>query len=83
MMNTLNNILVTVMDYSEKKGKWYCKFERGNSQWVDLSHYKFKILHNKAKWFHIVDVDDDKPGRNNVYGDNDGNYKALRTCRNY
>ena len=32
------------MDYSEKKGKWYCKFERGNSQWLDLSHYKFKIL---------------------------------------
>ena len=74
---------VTVMNYDKSKGKWYCKFERGNSQWVDLSHYKFKILHTKAKWFHIVDADDDKPGRNNIFGDGDGNYATLRTCNNY
>lgn len=69
---------VTVMRYDEKRAKWWVKFERGNSQWIDLTHYKFKLLPNMAKCFHIVDVDDDRPGRNNIYGDDDGNYGTVR-----
>lgn len=69
---------VTIMKYDEQKGKWWCKFERGNAQWVDLTHYKFKLLPNTVNWFHVFDVDDDRPGRNNIFGDNDGNYATIR-----